>query len=259
MSDEGPILKSITKFMERATSPEEAAKNVNCIGRLFILILYSGIVVNLYTYFHLCMPSILLKKDSLFAWSYTMVLLYAAYCVVYFHLKGWFTEPGTPEKVSMKSASALPIPLEIQESASEPLKSLLSHRNKGFFGLIHGGQGFKTQCLKCAHKPLKPLRAHHCRACNKDVLLMDHHCPWLLNCVGLNNHRFFLMFISYITFASSLMVFPLSITDKPSKNSEQVLYNVILGQNFAVSIILMMLSVWNWFLALKGQTVIEFM
>jgi len=139
------------------------------------------------------------------------------------------------------------------------MKNLLAHRSKGFIGLMHGGYGFKTQCLKCSQKPLKPLRSHHCRVCKRDILLMDHHCPWILNCVGLNNHRFFLLFLTYITIASSLMIFPLSITETPSKKWEQTLYNVMLGQNFAVSIVLMMFSVWNWYLAVKGQTVIEFM
>ena len=37
----------------------------------------------------------------------------------------------------------------------------------------------------------KPLRAHHCKICNKCTLKMDHHCPWVLNCVGVYSHKSF--------------------------------------------------------------------
>jgi len=52
------------------------------------------------------------------------------------------------------------------------------------------GQKHKRKsCNKC-NKP-KPARAHHCRICRKCIKRMDHHCPWVNNCIGIGNYRYF--------------------------------------------------------------------
>ncbi|XP_024947590.1 palmitoyltransferase ZDHHC15B isoform X4 [Cephus cinctus] len=50
-------------------------------------------------------------------------------------------------------------------------------------------------CEKCVL--IKPDRAHHCSVCGTCVLKMDHHCPWVNNCVGFHNYKFFMLFLAY--------------------------------------------------------------
>ncbi|KAM7342041.1 palmitoyltransferase ZDHHC15B isoform 2-T2 [Cochliomyia hominivorax] len=50
-------------------------------------------------------------------------------------------------------------------------------------------------CDKC--KIIKPDRAHHCSVCGTCVLKMDHHCPWVNNCVNFTNYKYFVLFLGY--------------------------------------------------------------
>ncbi|KAL9671066.1 hypothetical protein QQ045_008630 [Rhodiola kirilowii] len=62
--------------------------------------------------------------------------------------------------------------------------------------------GIRT-CRKC-NQP-KPPRCHHCSVCGRCILKMDHHCVWVVNCVGAKNYKFFLLFLFY-TFLETTLV-----------------------------------------------------
>lgn len=57
----------------------------------------------------------------------------------------------------------------------------------------YGTSFLSRYCMKCKH--IKPDRAHHCSTCRVCVLKMDHHCPWIDNCVHFYNYKLFFLLL----------------------------------------------------------------
>ncbi|XP_063914910.1 palmitoyltransferase ZDHHC15B isoform X2 [Zophobas morio] len=104
-----------------------------------------------------------------------------------------FTEIGrVPLKYKIDDADFRT--LTITESA-EAQRQILENISRHLPNTNINIQGFPRFCDKC--KIIKPDRTHHCSVCGECVLKMDHHCPWINNCVSFTNYKFFLLFLGY--------------------------------------------------------------
>jgi len=70
--------------------------------------------------------------------------------------------------------------------------------------------GDRRLCKWC--NGFKPDRCHHCRVCKSCILRMDHHCPWIANCVGFHNHKYFFLLVFYSLITCNFIVWTMSQT-----------------------------------------------
>ena len=110
-----------------------------------------------------------------------------------------------------------------------------------FWEVKRKGKGLKRFCQKC--NAYKPPRAHHCRACQKCVLRMDHHCVWINNCVGHKNYKAFFLFLFYAVLAVGHSAMILSwnmVTSESNNRNKKISHNMAAAGNSSTS------GAWDW-------------
>lgn len=118
-------------------------------------------------------------------------------------------------------------------------------------------------CKKCIEP--KPSRAHHCSVCNACVLRMDHHCPWIHNCVGWGNHRYFILFLGWLSTACvyySINSIPYALAWRKKQILEtgphDVLFLFTLLLASVIGSAVFGLFAWHVYLVATGQNTIEY-
>ena len=121
---------------------------------------------------------VILEQES-FSKKILYLILYSIYLiiVVFFCLMCAFTDPGV-------------IPIN-SLTANELKNANCCSNNRVFY--INGIRHRIRFCYTC--QIIRPIGASHCKTCNICVEKFDHHCPWVGNCIGKNNYKYFFIFL----------------------------------------------------------------
>jgi len=134
--------------------------------------------------------------DSLWGIVHLSMFNLLLFMAVLAHARAMLTDPGIVPLSTNVGGTAELKPLNTKQPNSSESES--SDNDVIFKGRFVGEDW--TICGRC--EAYRPPRAHHCRICRRCVRKMDHHCPWVNNCVGEFNQKYFIQFLIYVGLSS---------------------------------------------------------
>lgn len=210
--DDPPIKAEVMRRKLGTGAFDQHWLNTDCCGLFCAFITYCLHLYGVYAVCLILIPPWMSTLDGDGVRSLTLIghlhrLLFTliAALAVYSHFKAMTTDPGAipPDAIPLSED-----PSKDDENGSE--MDALNQPKRG-----------KRLCRRCSS--FKPKRAHHCSVCRRCIVKMDRkttspvpvtrmitvphrnlllapvpdHCPWVNNCVGIGNHKYFLLFVFY--------------------------------------------------------------
>ena len=266
------------------------SKGIKFIGPAFAITVAIFILISTYCYFFTILPFWFNHSNSVvLCFCFTLIGLSILFQLLFNYILSVLVKPGTLEDISKSVKYKSIDPLNVNNKYIT-FKSVLNNKinvmnmknTKHNVDKIPTMTIDNTNCIprivpniykdesdskilvnkknlpECKYcRTFKAVRAHHCSVCNQCVFKMDRHCPWINNCIGQNNQRYFLLFLVYVQFGTMFIILlstPIWWTLKISKKS---LYFYVSLLNCICFIIASFFSYWQWKLVISGRTTIE--
>lgn len=210
----------------KADGTDEARHAVLCGGSFIagpgtspLLILTAALIV---------LPAVLLQRELPRALGGPVALLAAG--SLYAMCQTALIDPGVIPRPGVHDVDAVP-------------KTLIE--------IINGVEVERRWCYACQHH--RPPRAKHCHVCDVCVAVFDHHCPWVTNCIGVRNRRWFVVFVTAtaaclaLAAAGCLSEFfvALRVERLPSRSLSDALVAAMINRSVLVA--LLMFTTWVFF------------
>ena len=145
---------------------------------------------------------------------------------------------------------------------SNPLNKKKSYKNTNFpykfrerFYVLKGRLYKIKSCYTCLI--IRPLGSSHCAKCNMCIEKIDHHCPWLGNCIGINNYKYFYLFlifmIIYMSFSEFIYIYIIIYYFPKSKGKKAILIIYFIFCFFILLFVITLLITHTNYI-IKGET-----
>lgn len=158
------------------------------LGPILLLIALALVSVDTVYFFSLVLPSLSMSPAARAATS--LVGIFFVSNLVFNYAASTFGDAGRVDGLTLRAQLAVALATDASYARGAP-------------AALAGGASVRW-CDECASP--KPPRVHHCSVCRACVLKMDHHCPWVSNCVGARNYPYFLRLLAWGVLCAAFFV-----------------------------------------------------